>query len=270
MAKGSTKPIIAHQAAGDDNLIRLKISDMHTPAYQREIDQGWVDSRAKVFDYGLLQVPDVSFRDGTWWVVDGVHRRELVRAVKGDRAEMLCRPHYNHTEETEFRLFIDLNRKRRRLSALAEFKSALALHQPAEVSINQVVTEAGYTIGRGTSPTYIGAVRVLYDIYRSGGEPRLRHVLGVYAGAYGAGTGMVNGIVLDALGIVYRKYGSKVTNERMIRKLAERGSIWQLIGMSRGTGSGNGALNVANAVIEIWNNGVHKDNRLPLLGSDSS
>lgn len=260
---------IARRADGDAT-ITLKISDMHTPAYQREIDQGWVESRARVFNADLLQVADVSYRDGMWWVVDGLHRRELVRAVQGDGAEMLCRPHFNHTEKTEFELFIDLNRRRRRLSALAEFKSALTLGRQPELSINKVVTEAGFTVGVGRTPTHIGAVRVLYDIYRTGGDLRLRRVLNVYLGAYGGGTtGVVNSIVLDALGIVYRKYGSKVTDERMIRKLAENGNIWALIGMSRGTGSGHGSVNVANAIIDVWNNGVRKENRLPVLGGQA-
>jgi hypothetical protein len=108
---------------------------------------------------------------------------------------------------------------------------------------------------------------VLYDIYRTGHEQRLRRVLNVYKGAYGGGEGVVNSIVLDALGIVYRKYGQYIEDDRMIRKLAEKGNIWVLIGASTGTGSGHGSVNVANAVIKFYNNGLQNRNKFPPLGS---
>lgn len=121
------------------------------PAYQRSVEnrasQKLIQEIARRWHWGLCQPLVVSARDegASLFVIDGQHRLEAAR-LRGDIAELPCVLMDCDSPEQEAAAFVELNQRRRPLTALELFRAALAGGEDEAKAIAEAMEEAGLTL----------------------------------------------------------------------------------------------------------------------------
>ena len=91
--------------------MQLNIAQLHPhPIAQREFNEKRAKDIAKNFSWDKFIAPEVSVRNGKYWVIDGQHRIAALRMAIGDKASIICHVHTNLTEEEEREIFINQKR----------------------------------------------------------------------------------------------------------------------------------------------------------------
>jgi len=80
-----------------------------SPLAQRDLSQARVDELAACFDVEQLGTPVVSHRDGYFYVIDGQHRIEALKALGYGGRQVQCWTYQNLTEADEAAMFLTLN-----------------------------------------------------------------------------------------------------------------------------------------------------------------
>lgn len=161
----------------DTAVLVIPIDDLNIDKeYQRDLDTTRGDKMAREWDPYLLNELTVAERaDGTYWVIDGMHR--WYAAKKRGYQALRCFVVRGLTAEEEAGLFRRLNKNRRAVNAWSDFKAALAEKDRDAIQIRDVVVASGYSIARTAGPRSIKAVSGLQKIHRMGGASLLRDTL---------------------------------------------------------------------------------------------
>ena len=78
------------------------------PEIQRKLNMMRVEKIQKNYSPLIANPPKVSFRDGKYYIFDGMHTRTAMRAINGtDDFPIFCRVYYGLTEQDEARLFAE-------------------------------------------------------------------------------------------------------------------------------------------------------------------
>lgn len=235
----------------------IPISDMKSsPHAQRDINNNRVRYLAENFDPEQVGTPTVSLRDGTYWVIDGQHRIEAMRAMGWDDQSMQCWCYDDLTEEEEAEKFLQLN-DTLTVSAFDKFTKGVTARRVAETEINQVVKKQRLLISKTRQPGSIFAVGTLRKIYERAGSDVLSRTLGIIRDAYGD-VGL-EASVMDGISLVCSRYGTSFTDEMMIKKLAgTHAGVNGLLGkaevLRQRTANSKGQC-VAAAAVDIYNTG---------------
>ena len=79
-----------------------------TPEIQRKLSTMRVEKIQKSYSPLIANPPKVSFRDGKYYIFDGMHTRTAMRGINGtDDFPIFCRVYYGLTEQDEARLFAE-------------------------------------------------------------------------------------------------------------------------------------------------------------------
>jgi len=226
---------------------------------QRELKQYRVDRMlARGFNPDIMGYPEVSERDGHFWVIDGQCRVEALKVWLGEwhGQEIQCRVHTGLTMEQEAELFLMLN-DFIAVSSMASFKNAVKAGRADEVDVDRVVRSNGLVISKDKGENSIGAVGTLTRIYQRGGAVVLGRALRIARDAYG--TPGLEGPVLDGLARLCQRYNGELDEKAAIDKLSKRfGGVNGLMGdankIRKSTGS-QLADCVAAAAVETYNAG---------------
>lgn len=190
--------------------------------YQRPLDLARIQKYAETFDPSRLEIIDVAFLDdGTYEVVDGQHRVELVKLV-GYTEPLLCKITIGLSYEQRAQRFVDLNKERKRPSALDVFWARHEAGDAAARDIRSIVESEGFRIARSASSTngraVLSAIGVVENAYRRDGGPVLRNAL--YAIREGLGTDShLKGIHLSAVISFVSQYRDEFDMERLVTVL---------------------------------------------------
>jgi hypothetical protein len=104
----------------------------------------WAKKHQNNFRPELLGVIIVSYRDGAYWIVDGMARTFLSR--EGGGTHMWCVVYKGLTYEEEARRFVVLNKERRKTTAFQEFYGEHEARDVRVVSIVEVCKKYNYDI----------------------------------------------------------------------------------------------------------------------------
>lgn len=125
------------------------------PSYQRELDASshkLIAAIAAGWDWNLFQPLVVAQRlDRSLWVVDGQHRLEAAR-LRGDVEQLPCVIFMPGDPADEAEVFVQLNTKRRPLSAYALFNAGLAAGDEQALALDTLMREAGLRFGGSADP----------------------------------------------------------------------------------------------------------------------
>lgn len=198
----------------------LPVSSLQCGArYQRPLDLARIQRYAKTFDPSRLEIIDVAFlEDGTYEVVDGQHRVELVKLV-GYTAPLLCKITMGLTYEQRAQRFVDLNKERQRPTALDVFWAKHEAGDAAALDIRAIVEDEGFRIARTASSTngrgVLSAIAVIENAYARDGGKVLRDAL--HAVREGLGTdGHLKGIHLSAVISFVSQYRDEFDMDRLV------------------------------------------------------
>lgn len=226
------------------------------PLAQREINQARVDHLAANFDLEQIGFPSVSWRDGSFWIIDGQHRIEALRQIGFGDEKIQCQCYEGLTSEREAEVFLKLN-DTLTVNALARFRNGVHAGRTVECDIDRVVRSLGLVVSADKVPGAIGAVGTLHRVYSRSGPSVLARSLAVVRDAYGdAG---LEAATIDGISHLCARYNGELDIPVAVEKLSKaHGGVNGLMNkaeqLRRMTGNQKSHC-VAAAAVEIVNAG---------------
>jgi hypothetical protein len=197
------------------------------PAYQRPLEMSKVNKWDANFNPRALGIITVSRRTNHGIVViDGQHRRELVRrkALNGDHDGFVdCHVFEGLTLAEEAQMYLELNAGSQP-TPLQKFKARLTAQEPSAVEIDKSLRYYGWAVRPETGDGTIQAVVALDKVYalsqKVQAEPNLvQMVILTIQRAWGMDREAGTGALLLGLGQVFAEYGERIDLDNLINKL---------------------------------------------------
>lgn len=226
-----------------------------SPLAQRELNHARVDKIVANFDLEQIGAPTVNKRGGHFYIIDGQHRIEALRAIGWEDQQIQCWTYEGLTESEEAEKFLKLNDVLA-VAALPKFRVAVQAEREMECDIDRIVRAAGCKITADKVEGGISAVGTLIRIYQRTEGRTLGRTLRIIRDAYG--TPGLEADVLDGIGYLCGRYNGDLEDQVAIAKLGKiqggvnglRGRaevIRQRTGLTRGHAIAAAAVDVINA-----------------------
>jgi hypothetical protein len=256
---------VEENTAGAIEMVR--VGDVRRPSYQDDrFRPSDVDRIVRDFNPALVGVPDVNRRaDGTISGVDGNHRIAAHVEKFGPEYEIPMMVHQGLTVDEEVALFLDRSSRTRKVSAYERFMVRYRSGAATEKAIMAIVQEHGFDVGNsgGTRTNQINATSVLESIFGAmdrerygrmpGASPELLdRTLRIAAAIWPDHSGRL-GQFLAGLAVLLANRGAEIKDRELIRKVQAYGTVYVIIGRSKGYSSHGSAIEVANVLLEIYN-----------------
>lgn len=227
-----------------------------SPLAQRELNHARVDRLAADFDLEQIGTPTVNLRDGFWYIIDGQHRIEALKAIGYEDQQVHCWAYRGLTDVQEAEKFLKLNDVLG-VSAFAKFKVGVQAGRPEECEIDKIVRHAGLHVATGGGHGAVAAVGTLRRIYQRGGPACLTRTLNIVNDSFGDPG--LEALVIDGIGLVCHRYNGDLSDEQAISALARStASLKNLLGKAeilRQQTHAPKAHCVAAAAVEMINQG---------------
>ena len=236
------------------------------PAAQRKLSMHWVKDHVDEFDVDQLGYIVVNRRaDGKWYVVDGQHRTELMRAVGWGDQRIHAELFEGLTQREEAELFNARN-DRRALRKFDHFRISVTAGDERATDISGIVAAAGLSITDQQTDGGVTAVDKLEKIYEGGGitsvregRAALQRTLIAIKHAWGTSPAGFNGAILHGLGLVQLRYNGAIDQKALATKLGPvKGGAPGLLGNARALREMSGRPVhhcVASIVVDLYNKG---------------
>lgn len=235
----------------------VPIAQMKTsPLAQRELNAARVDRLAADFDPEQIGVPTVSARDGWFFIIDGQHRIEALKAIGWGDQSVQCWTYEGMNEAEEAEMFLRLNDVLT-VAGFAKYRVSLTAGREIECDIDRIVRAQQLVVSRDAIPGAIQAVGTLRRVYTRSNPKTLARTLRLIRDSYGDSG--FEAPVIDGLALLCQRYNGQLNDQDAIERLGKvHGGVKGLLGAAekirRSTGNAK-AHCVAAAAVEIINRG---------------
>lgn len=258
----TTKPIYTELRVADltvDHNVQRALNTPHISRLQRD-----------GYDRAALGTFTVSARsDGTYHVIDGQSRRELVLREEGPDALVPCLVYFGLTIEEEAMLFRKHNTFRG-VYQLDKYRIRMKEREPVAVELSAMLAAHGWTVGSGKDGKF-SAVVELERIY-NGGDARLHQktpeaanrAIAIITEAWGHNRDGARAEIVGGLGRVIIRH-PEADDKKIARELASGGGPLALVSAARArtTNRHQKLYNTVAALIVEAHNKGRRGNRLP-------
>lgn len=206
---------------------RVALADIHHDprVNTRELDEVWVTKKAARFRLEAVGVPAVSHRDdGTYVVLDGQHRCEVMRRV--GLTDVKCEVYEDLTVAQEAELFGLLN-DGRPLKAIHKFLARLTEGEETACEINRIAELSSWKISEFGGKGIITCVVTLEKVHRDDkarkkGAPSrdLERTLRCIAEAWGHRPGVTDSSIVGGIGALFNVYEEAVDCVELAKRLS--------------------------------------------------
>lgn len=144
----------------------INVDKLKLAPYQRGLRRNRAKNYAENYDPDIFGIILVSYRDGTYWIVDGQHRVECCK-IKGIKT-VWCQVLEGLTYEEEARKFFKINNDKVRLNANHKFNALVEEKNPMAIGIVNALDKYGFRVskeGNERTENCINAVGSLQKIY---------------------------------------------------------------------------------------------------------
>ena len=156
-------------AAPSDEFVYLNNKDLQiNPKIQRKLSPIRVSKIVKNYSSLIANPIKVSFRDGQFYIFDGMHTRTATSIVND--FPILCRVYHNLTEEDEARLFSEQFGYNEAVSMAYRLRALEVAKDPEVFDFLKVTRDSGFTISLGSYSARngnIAAVCAAFHAYRN-------------------------------------------------------------------------------------------------------
>lgn len=251
MSNASTKVLRA------SHLRWINVAEIKVDAEaQRKLNKNFVSKIAQEFDPEKLGFPVVNKReDGTYYVIDGQHRVELMRAVGWGDQLLQCEAYEGLTLQEEAAVFLDRN-NRLNIRTFDKFRIRITKGDPIACDVDRIVRAQGLRISQAPTDRNIRAVAALEKVYKLDFRCLVRTLV-ILQNAYGLHRQVFDGALIEGIGNVCYRFNGEMDDERAINQL-QKGGTNTLLGKARviQKATGRSLIDcVAAAAIEIYNSG---------------
>lgn len=187
--------------------------------YQRPLDQKRVRRMVAEFDPSLVGVIEVSLRDdGSYYVIDGHHRLQAVRAFKARRgAAIAANVHTHLSPEDEARLFFEIDRKRTRLTGWDRWNARRGAQEQVVLDIEDIATKHELKIAPGAKSGQLRCTAACEKIVDLGGIDLLDETLRICVAAYQGETDSLRAEIVHGVALILAFYEPDTVNtDRLI------------------------------------------------------
>lgn len=227
------------------------------PVAQRDLNPARVDHLVATLDLEQVGTPTVNERDGSFWVIDGQHRIEALKAFGfGPDDVIQCWTYVGLTEDEEAERFLKLN-DYLAVRPMARFRAAVTAGRARECDIDRIVRSQGLVVSDDKVENGVAAVATITKIYDQADGPTLGRALRIAFNSFGKRG--LDAAVIGGIGLLCQRYNGELDESYSIQKLASipRGAAGLLQDAERTrTNTGNAkAQCVAAAAVEAINKG---------------
>ena len=233
--------------------------------YQRPVKQEKVDEIIREWNPRKITPIVVSFRDGTFNIVDGQHHAEAMRQMAGGRDVIVpCIIHTGMTYQEEAKMYADLDTDKTPLTPRQHTKALVeAGSDPKIMDIQRLVEDGGFTwaldIQTGV-PYEIAPVRTLINAYQLLGSAGFSRMLALLAGAWQGTPHSLRSAMLSGMALFLKTYEPELDDQTFIESMSAV-SPDEII--RRGRISSSVALRHARIIWESYNSQLSSGLELP-------
>lgn len=232
--------------------------------FQREVRSARVQKLVKTWNPAKCKPLQVAEVDGKYIVWDGQHTMAAAIMLNGGRdLDMPCFV-TKMTYEEAARLVATQYDNEVRLSTYETFVALVENKDPAALSILKAVEDLGLHISGHKSANNITCIATLKRIHNEGFDV-LSRVLYIAASSWEGTSDRFRKEVLEGIWKVVHAFGDSFRDADMVAKLRQY-SVNYFIAESRSSQSRSPAMNVAEAIIGVYNKGRKQCNRLDVAG----
>lgn len=233
-------------------IAKMKVS----PIAQRDLNQARVDHLTANFDLEQIGTPTVNERGGWFYILDGQHRVEALKAIGYGDQSVQCWTYIDLTDQEMADKFDRLNDVLA-VHAYDKFKVRVNAGRDVESDIDRIVKAQRLVVSRDGIPGAVSAVGTLRRVYTRAGGPTLGRCLRIIRDAYGDPG--LEASVIDGIGYLCQRYNGQLDDDAAVERLAKvNGGVNGLLGkaevLRKKTGNAKGQC-VAAAAVEILNAG---------------
>lgn len=184
--------------------------------YQRPLDEKRIEKMAGDFNPALFGVLEVSVRNGKVAVFDGQHRLEAARVAGIDKVACLV---HKLTPKEEAEMFVQLQRERKGIHPVDQFRAHLFAGDEECVAIAKIVEVTGFKISARSGAEAgqqrcIGAVKTLHRVHRMGLLTDTMKTIGqIWGGDYKS----TDGKLIEGMAMLLDGYGHRLGDEELAR-----------------------------------------------------
>lgn len=227
------------------------------PLYQRELDgasRRLIGEIARGWDWNLFQPLVVARRhDGSMYVVDGQHRLEAAR-MRGDIGQLPCVIFHPGDAADEAQVFVELNQRRRPLTAYALYNGALVAGDEHALAIDSALREAGLSFSGAADaanlkPGQLNNVGSVRKWHARHGTDRLRTVFAAISRNYRGEVIRISGALFQGIGTIVIEQGAGLSLHLLVDILDRPQDEWLADFRKRAATNGVGIQAAAVAVL---------------------
>ena len=153
----------------NERFVWLNNADLQiNPKIQRKLDPERVQKIVENFSPMIVNPIKVSFRDGKYYIFDGMHTRSALCKLNGtDNFPIFCRVYHGLTEEDEARLFAAGFGIAKPLSMVEKLRALEVAKDPDVLDFLKATREAGFRISLGSHHGQNGHVAAVCTAYKA-------------------------------------------------------------------------------------------------------
>lgn len=201
----------------------LPICKLRTnPMYKRHLNMNWLNHIINNFDVNLVGLPWVSYRNGSFFILDGQH---LVKAlgIKFNEPSypVLCKVFYGFTEKDETELCIKLQTAIKPLDTFSSIKMQTFNGDQATRTFRQCTAKVGFAINRTNqrnSGYNIRAIKKAQECFNVLGAEKYEFMLSTLLKTWDGAAWSVSSKMLDGMCLLIRS--TDVNQKQFVKKLS--------------------------------------------------
>jgi hypothetical protein len=205
------------------NHVGLRVGDIDVcEEGQRKLREDHVAELMRNFNERDLGTPEVSYRDGRYYVVDGQHRVTAARRKRGDGFVIVCKVHYGLTAEEEAEMFMAINEDRLRMDNATRIEQAIRAQDEDFNRLRRLVSLGGFDfVQRGQKKQWnqFSNHTVLFRILKAVGEEAFIQGLQLIADTWRGDSSASHTEMVWGAAEFMRQYGNQIDYARAIKQL---------------------------------------------------
>jgi hypothetical protein len=142
----------------DLEIKRIRVSDLVTDRYQRNLNKAHAKEITKRYDARLTGLPIVSYRENQWYVIDGQHRVNAALELGIEEIQCQVLRHLSYREEAE--LFTKANVQKRGLNGVDRTFAEIESGDEQATSLHNLFKRYGYQFIRSRAARTDGKLGV--------------------------------------------------------------------------------------------------------------
>jgi hypothetical protein len=205
---------------------------------QRPYDEKWAKAIADEFDPDKFDPLVVTKPNGAGFfhLVEGQHRRGALQifagkldGTSGENESAPCRVIDEADPARAAEIWLGINKGRKAIKPVAEFKVAVTAKRDIEVQINRVVTKLGYQVSQTRHPYHVSAVSALKLIYNRHGIDIVERTLKTLTTLWEGDPQSVSSDLLRGFAIFLNEFHTHANIKRLQIRVGDRFTPFKFI-----------------------------------------